>query len=437
MFAPKVARPRTKAVEASTRMASRHSALAAHTSQLPGTIQPKLAVGRVNDPLEHEADKVADAVTRMPTWFASPGSAPRITRKCDACEQGERHGEPRIGPLATDLVPKVLRSPGQPLDAVTRGYFEPRFGHDFARVRVHVDARAAESARAVNALAYAVGEHLVFNNGQYRPDSSDGRKLLAHELAHVVQQSAAPQQNAVVRRQGSGSGSPTASKTVFTPGVMHDHKPSGHWADVQKDPNSGFLENRVCARYSPSEVIRIAIIAEFSDKPLALRHLMWYLNAGKGADFVEDANLEALLRIDRGVQALLANKIPASAPAGGKLVGHMKIEQTDYQDQDFRYSFGAIDRLDYEVDYAAGTVHAWFQDRYEWHPVYPGLYTKSSDDVPRETNCVHAALVEEKANGARDYWMKGETTIPLAVLRGGVPPPPHPGGPGGVPAAPL
>ena len=83
----------------------------------------------------------------------------------------------------------VLRGPGQPLEAATRAYMEPRFGHSFAHVRVHADARAAESAAAVGAHAYAVGRDVVFGAGRYAPGSMDGRRLIAHELAHVVQQS--------------------------------------------------------------------------------------------------------------------------------------------------------------------------------------------------------------------------------------------------------
>lgn len=84
---------------------------------------------------------------------------------------------------------EVLHSPGQPLDAETRAFFEPRFGHDFSRVRVHTDVKAAESARAVNALAYTVEHDVVFGAGQYAPHAVVGKRLLAHELAHVFQQS--------------------------------------------------------------------------------------------------------------------------------------------------------------------------------------------------------------------------------------------------------
>ena len=91
------------------------------------------------------------------------------------------------------IVHEVLRSPGQPLNPATRAFMEPRFGHDFSRVRVHTDAKAAESAREVNALAYTVGRDAVFGAGRYEPHSLAGRHLLAHELVHVVQQGANPQ----------------------------------------------------------------------------------------------------------------------------------------------------------------------------------------------------------------------------------------------------
>ena len=86
------------------------------------------------------------------------------------------------------IVHEVLRSPGQPLDSETHAYMEPRFGHDFSRVRIHSDVKAAESARAIDALAYAVGQDVAFAEGKYRPDTNAGKSLIAHELAHVVQQ---------------------------------------------------------------------------------------------------------------------------------------------------------------------------------------------------------------------------------------------------------
>ncbi|PWB58134.1 MAG: hypothetical protein C3F18_03015 [Nitrosomonadales bacterium] len=86
------------------------------------------------------------------------------------------------------IVHEVLRSPGQPLDPATRAFMEPRFGHDFSKVRVHTDTKAAESAGAVNALAYTMGQDVMFGAGQYTSATGAGRRLLAHELTHVVQQ---------------------------------------------------------------------------------------------------------------------------------------------------------------------------------------------------------------------------------------------------------
>ena len=90
------------------------------------------------------------------------------------------------------VVYEVLNSPGQPLDKETRAFFELRFGHDFSQVRVHTDAKAAESARIVNARAYTVGKHIAFAQHQYSPRLDNRRHLLAHELIHTIQQDAHP-----------------------------------------------------------------------------------------------------------------------------------------------------------------------------------------------------------------------------------------------------
>ena len=96
--------------------------------------------------------------------------------------------EARQEDAVSPMVREVLHSPGQPINPATRAFFESRFGHDFSAVRVHTDAHASESAQAVNALAYTVGRDVVFDAGRYAPRTSEGMKLLAHELTHVVQQ---------------------------------------------------------------------------------------------------------------------------------------------------------------------------------------------------------------------------------------------------------
>ena len=165
------------------------------SSPQPSIIQRKLVVGQINDPLEHEADRVADQVMRMSAPVIEPAaSPPQVSRKCTDCEEEEKlqkkpaQSQTRVGE-APAIVQEALRSPGRPLDAATRAFMEPRFGHDFSKVRVHTDATAAESAKVVGARAYTVGSNVVFGAGEFAPGSSAGQRLLGHELAHVVQQS--------------------------------------------------------------------------------------------------------------------------------------------------------------------------------------------------------------------------------------------------------
>ncbi len=118
------------------------------------------------------------------------GGSAGFESDCEDCKKKklQRRAGGQGPTTAPPIVHDVLRSPGQPLDEQTRSFFEPRFGHDFSRVRVHNDARAAESARSVKALAYTTGHDLVFGAGQFAPGTTAGQRLLAHELTHVVQQ---------------------------------------------------------------------------------------------------------------------------------------------------------------------------------------------------------------------------------------------------------
>lgn len=121
------------------------------------------------------------------------GSSAVTSRECGACAR--KRGSMQRKPLSEDAVGeahrgvhKVLRAPGQPLDVTTRASMEARLGHDFSHVRVHTDPQAAQSARAMNALAYAVSQDIVFGSGRYQPGTNRGQQLLAHELTHVMRQ---------------------------------------------------------------------------------------------------------------------------------------------------------------------------------------------------------------------------------------------------------
>jgi hypothetical protein len=109
---------------------------------------------------------------------------PNVSRRLQTFSGKSETGESKVA----TIVREILRSPGKSLDAETRAFMEPRFSHDFSRVKVHDDSRATASARAVNALAFTVGPHITFDSGRYSPGTMPGRHLLAHELAHVVQQ---------------------------------------------------------------------------------------------------------------------------------------------------------------------------------------------------------------------------------------------------------
>ena len=153
-------------------------------------LQRKLSIGASNDPLEHEADRVADQVLAMPSTHGDVSHAPpRIQRfSSKASEQSDE---------APESVHRVITSSGRPLDAPLRQDMESRFGHDFSGVRVHSGGAAEQSARDVGASAYTVGNNIVFGAGQFAPGSGTGRRLLAHELTHVVQQGG---DDAIIRR---------------------------------------------------------------------------------------------------------------------------------------------------------------------------------------------------------------------------------------------
>lgn len=177
---------------------------ACHTC--PVRVQAKMAVSQLGDAYEQQADQAAEEMMRTGAGLDLRGggvlrtlNCPTVQRECADCEDEENLARKANCPggnqeefersaAAPPIVSEVLRSPGAPLDVAARAFFEPRIGRDLSRVRVHTDARAGDSANAVNALAYTVGRDVVFAPGRYAPDEAEGKKLLAHELAHTVQQ---------------------------------------------------------------------------------------------------------------------------------------------------------------------------------------------------------------------------------------------------------
>ncbi|HEX8116194.1 MAG TPA: DUF4157 domain-containing protein, partial [Pyrinomonadaceae bacterium] len=154
-------------------------------------------------PQEKDADKIkADmkALAGVTKFLEKEGGLTRwhVQFKRAGALRREANGEAEAGGEAPPVVHDVLRSPGQPLDSGVRDFMESRLGVDLGDVRVHTNTQAAESARSVNALAYTVGNNVVFGAGQYAPETEKGKELLAHELTHVLQQTGGELQTKLV-----------------------------------------------------------------------------------------------------------------------------------------------------------------------------------------------------------------------------------------------
>jgi outer membrane protein OmpA-like peptidoglycan-associated protein len=177
-------------------------------------IQAKLKISQPDDKYEQEADRVADQVMRMPEPRESlvnghgslgkrekesslvNGHSSLVQRQstCPECMEEVRLQRKEMAGRTSDVAPGVeshiqnLKTGGHPLSRSTRTFFEPRFGADFSHVRVHSGSRAAQAAQSVDAHAFTTGNNIVFNQNKYLPGTSGGKRLLAHELAHVIQQ---------------------------------------------------------------------------------------------------------------------------------------------------------------------------------------------------------------------------------------------------------
>jgi Domain of unknown function (DUF4157)/Annexin len=188
---------------------------------VPAAIQTKLAIGAVNDPLETEADAMADTVMRMPAAISSSppdgniitGKASDTTiRKCAKCDSDtDKEEKARMKPLASSITPFIQtksngegiasdalssrisnsRGNGSQMDGETKTFMESRFGTDFSGVKIHTGNESVQMNRELNAKAFTVGNDIYFNEGQYNTGSESGKHLLAHELTHTVQQNQA------------------------------------------------------------------------------------------------------------------------------------------------------------------------------------------------------------------------------------------------------
>jgi pyrrolidone-carboxylate peptidase len=216
-------------------------------------LQAKLSISHPGDIYEEEADRVAEQAMRMPEPALQRTCAPCAAggSLCPKCEDDQkrvvqRKTEPVSDPVDTSVPDTFLQNlgPGQPLDPSTRAFFEPRFGHDFSQVRVHTDSDATTSARELNAQAYTIGQDMYFAEGRYKPETAEGKNLLAHELTHTIQQRSNALHGRLMRRWDSASECASQPPDKWVQLVVIDQQTEQsatvHWSD-------GTTERDICS----------------------------------------------------------------------------------------------------------------------------------------------------------------------------------------------
>jgi len=228
-----------------------------------GIIHAKLSISQPDDPEEREADHVADRIMRShagPGAVASSCSCSGNEEMCDECKQkktasiSRKAGGNNAAAAGHPVMHQLPRSTGHPLDKATRSFFEPRFGHDFSQVRVHSGTVAASSARAIQAHAFAAGNDIYFAAGKYSPETDTGRKLLAHELTHVVQKAESGAER--LSRQEDGGISDAGTQTAHKDDEL-DAGTGTHPADPSSDDGQFNFEGVMLSTDSISIVVEI------------------------------------------------------------------------------------------------------------------------------------------------------------------------------------
>ncbi len=178
-----------------------HNEIISSHGKTSGFFQPKYAINAPNDMYEQEADAVAEKVILskhidLGETFFKPVTISSIQRKCEHCEQEEKEklqrkeengNESETSPSFDQYV-DGLNNSGSSLPPASKTFFESRMGYDFSNVKIHTDSVAAKSAQSIHALAYTSGNNIVFNQNQFQPGTTNGDKLIAHELTHTIQQ---------------------------------------------------------------------------------------------------------------------------------------------------------------------------------------------------------------------------------------------------------
>jgi Domain of unknown function (DUF4157) len=412
------------------------------------------------DAAEIEADQVADKVMRMPTGNTAPvannkNSSTTIQRKCNNCEEDEKiiqrkpiSSGSHIPSQSPSHVSNAVGSGGRPLGNETRNFFEPRMDRDFGSVRIHTNSSANHSAQTIDAKAYTLGNNIVFGSGEYKPESESGRHLIAHELAHVVQQMRTISSSSThIQRQRRRGRSHTETEPRPALGRCHpvqdDLRPTASWATLQagyqarcetatsrlggmaeralddvlagraprlRGPAPGARDtvDCACAHGEPMTVAIAAMARVIAAGPLAARMFHHFLGA-TGTD--QTIDVADMISRDSGVRAKILRSINSSRGRAGTT----RLEQSNYSIADFQFAFGAIDCVQWRVADTAPRrwrsdlttpVEISMLDYYEFHPARRAA-----------SQCAHAACVELVARGeARNFWTRGAATVSFDQL---------------------
>lgn len=267
----------------------------AQVQQILNTLTPqaKVTIGAPNDKYEQKADRVADQFMGIPEPQVqrdeaideddkvpepirgkplTSSSAPLIQCLCPECkdelkrqleeepdnellqEKAQTGATPEVSPEAVSGI-RFLQGGGQPLSDADCSFFEPRFGQDFSSVRIHADSKANQLARSVNARAFTLGEDIVFAGGEYQPESKDGKRLMAHELTHVVQQVQAAAR--VERIEQDGERVPDIENTQYTLMRARQLQRQARRDSAPHPLDRFFLNNERQRRYADGKVMYI------------------------------------------------------------------------------------------------------------------------------------------------------------------------------------
>jgi hypothetical protein len=296
-------------------------------------IQRKPIISAPADPLEREADEVANQVTGMIEPAPGNPASVAIQRQGATHEDlKEKRNRTAAAPSAnsgaelnTGIALRAAAGNGLPLSVSERSYFEPRFGYDFSQVRLHTGVEAAEATRAIQARAYTIGHNIVFSPREYAPTTTEGMRLLAHELTHVVQQGKGidPTQGLAIQRAPDNTAAPAGNGSTRSFGLVFAEFNWERYSVNRQDRAKVFAQELMHVHMTQQEILDHAIeIAEWAQENGAQDVRDYMLDKARTAWLMESATEGGEVMSAGGLKSLtdgpeaLVHQAEAAARAG-------------------------------------------------------------------------------------------------------------------------